>query len=164
MGIEVLAGAALFGSVLSGGISAGGKIMSGMAAQDAANYRAAVANNMATYSEKVGAVKAQAQGMKVGQILGQQRAAQGASGLDVNSLSAVDTRATAAEMGRLDELTILNDATNKAKGLRAQADLDKMSGENSMLEGWIGASSSIAGAATSVSDKWLSYRTKGIFS
>lgn len=162
MGIETLAIASLGASVLGGGVSAVGSIMGGQAAQAAANYRAQVARNMADHALAVGRVEAQRQGFKTASILGQQRAQQSASGIDVDVGSPVDVRATAAQLGELDTQTILNNATQKAWGLRTQATLDEFSGEASATEGWLKGFSSALSTASGVGDKWLKYKTTGV--
>lgn len=163
MAIPALGTTAIGGSILGGGLSALGSIMSGNAGRDAANYRAAVARNYADYARQKGYAEAETQGIKTGKIIGQQRAAQGASGLDVNFGSNVDVRETTAQIGRLDELTIINNAMNKALGLETEAALDVMAGERARQEGLLGAGRSILGAATSVGDKWMSYRQRGVY-
>lgn len=162
-GVNELAGSSIAGSVAGGALSIFGNILKGNAASEAASYRAAVANNYARFYEKQGDQQAQIHGLKVGQIIGSQKAAQGASGLDVNTGSAVDVRASAAQTGRLDELTILNNAANKALGLRAEAALETQKADNAITEGMFGAGTSLLSAATSVSDKWLTYKNKGVF-
>lgn len=163
MAIGALAGIGMAASALGGITGAVGGIMAGERAQAAAEYRASVGRRMAEYALEKGNVEAQTQGFKTGKVISAQTAAQGASGLDVRGGSATETRATAAQMGRLDELTILNNAFNKSEGLKTQAELDIMQGETANLEGWLKGAGSILGAASSVSDKWLSYKTRGVF-
>lgn len=163
MGIETLAIASLASTVIGGGISAVGAVASGQAAQAAANYRAQVARNNAIFALQKGEVEAQAQGMKTSAMLGKQRAAFGASGLEVGTGSHVDVQASTAEMGRLDELTILNNAANRALGLRTEGTLEETSGKAAATEGFLKAGGSLIGSASSVSDKWLGYKQRGYF-
>lgn len=58
---------------------------------------------------------------KVKQLIGAQRAASGAQGIDVNSGSALDVQTDAAGQGAIDELTIKNNAWREAWGYRVQA-------------------------------------------
>lgn len=161
MGPEILATGALISTVIGGGMSAAGGFMSGQAAQAAANYRAQVARNNAIYAQQKGEVEAQAQGMKTGALMGKQRAAFGASGLEMNTGSHIDVQASTAEMGRLDELTILNNAANRALGLNTEASLEEASGKASATEGMLKGFGSLIGTASSVSDKWLGYQQRG---
>lgn len=163
MAIGALAGIGMAASAISGVVGGVGSVMAGQSAQAAAEYRASVGRRMATFALEKGDVEAQTQGFKTGKVLSAQTAAQGASGLDVRGGSATETRATAAQMGRLDELTILNNAFNKSEALKSQAELDTMAGEAANLEGWLKGAGSILGSASSVSDKWLSYKTRGVF-
>lgn len=161
MGIETLAIASLAATVIGGAASAGGAFASGQASQAAANYRAQVARNNAIYAQQKGEVEAQTQGMKTGAMLGKQGAAFGASGLDVNTGSHIDVQASTAEMGRLDELTILNNAANRALGLQTEASLEEASGKAASREGMLKGFGSLIGTASSVSDKWLGYQQRG---
>lgn len=162
MGIETLAVASLATSVIGGAVSAFGAVQQGQAAQAAANYRAQIARNMAKHAELVGQAEAQKQGFKTSAILGAQTAAQASSGLDVNTGSPVDIRATAAKMGELDTLTILNNTRQRVWALENQATLDEFSGKQSALEGWLKATGSVLGTASGVSDKWMKFKTTGV--
>lgn len=163
MGIETLAIASLGASLIGGGVSAVGNVMAGQSAQAAANYRAQVAENQARHALAIGDIEAQRQGMKTASIIGAQRAAQSGSGLDVNVGSPVDVRETTDILGRLDELTILNNAQTKAWGLRSQAELDRYSGKASAQEGWLKGAGSVLSTVSSVSSKWLPYQRYGMF-
>lgn len=161
MGIETLAAASLAATVIGGGISAVGGVVSGQASQAAANYRGQVARNNAIYTLQKGQVEAQAQGFKTGALQGKQLAAFGASGLEVNSGSHIDVQASTAEMGKLDELTILNNAANRALGLQTEAQLDEATGKAAATEGKLKGFGSLISTASSVSDKWLGYQQRG---
>ena len=148
-----------------------GAVSTGMASQASGNYQAQVARNNVIIAEQnarfeleKGNVQAENQNYKTRALLGTQKAAQGASGIDVNSGSPLDVRTSAVELGHLDALTILNNASARAAGLRAtgsnftaEAGLDTMKASNAM-------SSSLIGGASSLSDKWLGYQQRGTFS
>jgi hypothetical protein len=102
--------------------------------------------------------------------VGQQLVTQASNGLDVNSGSNVDVRQSAIDLGHLDTLTIINNAAKKAVGYKNQAgqftaesQLNKMSAANAETEGEINVAKSLIGGASSVSDKWLSFNSKGVF-
>lgn len=73
----------------------------------------------------------------VGGLVGSQRAALAAQGLDIDSGSALDIQAESVAMGELDALTIRNNARREAWGFRVQAsnalgqaNLAEMAGRN----------------------------------
>lgn len=85
-------------------------------------------------------------------LLGEQEAAQSASGLTLTGKSAIRTRATARALGRRDALNIVQGGKiegynyrTQAANFRAEADAAKMSGTASLLGGFLGAAGSVAG-------------------
>lgn len=162
MGIETLAMVSIASSIAAGVVGAAGAVMQGQAAANAANYRAAVAQQQAKRAREVGERQAQAQAMKTASTLGQQTAAQAGSGVAVNVGSPVDIRSSAATLGRLDEQTIRSTAADREWGYQTEASLQRFAADNAETAGYLGAGTSILGAASSVSDKWLSYRRFGV--
>lgn len=162
MGIETLAIASIGSSILGGVTSAVGSFMGGQSAAAAHNYRAQVARNQAQYARQVGIREAEAQQMRTASVLGQQQAAQAASGLDTQFGSALDVRASTAQMGKLDELTILNNAALKAWGLEEEAKLDKFRAKQARTSSYLDVGKSLLGSVSSVSDKWFAFQQAGI--
>ena len=87
--------------------SAGGALFTGSSTAAADAYQAAVAANNAKLAQQqskldiqAGEIQAVNQGLKTRATVGQEKAAQGASGIDVNSGSAVDVRAGTAQLWR----------------------------------------------------------------
>lgn len=172
MGPEI----ALAATAISAGVGAVGAIQQGQASADAANYQAGVARNNAIiagqnkqYAVQAGAVKAQAQDLRNRETQGRVLAAQGASGIDTDSTTSTEVRQSAAEIGRLDTMTIMANAllTSRAAGVaesdaQAQATLATQRAAQSETAGLIGAGSSILGGAASFADKWASYKAKGV--
>lgn len=177
MGIETLGAISLAGSVGSGILGAFGADKKADAEAAAAAYKAQVARNNAIIAERnaqaateAGARKGQANDLKTRNLIGTQLVTQAASGLDVNTGSAVDVRQSTADLGRLDTLTIINNAAREASGQRAmaanfeaEAMLQDRTAEYAREAGDINIMSSLLGSATSVSDKWLGFRSKGVF-
>lgn len=167
---------ALAAGVIGGGISAVGQLEGGAATANAANYSAAVASNNAIiakqnadYAEKAGLVQAQTQGLKSRAVGGKIRAAQGASGVDVNSGSNVDVREAQREAGLLDTETVLNNADLAAYGYRnqatsfdAQSKLDKLTAEQAPIGAAIGAAGSLLSSASSLGFKWSTMGSGGL--
>lgn len=168
MGVETLAIGSMVGSALGGIFSAFGAQSQGAAQAGAYRYKAQVALNNAKiaegnarYSLLTGENEAMIAGMKTRAQIGTTLAKQGASGLDVNSGSAVDVRESEASIGSFNEMMIRANAQREGYGhrveaynFREEAKLDKMAAANALTAGNISATSSLIGGATSVADKW----------
>jgi hypothetical protein len=147
-----------------------------MAGAGAAQYQAGVANmnaqiaeQNAGYERAKGEYEAEQIGMKGRYQLGTMKTTQAASGVDVNTGSAVGARTSMASITSLEEATARNRAQRAAYGYqveatgdRAQAGLYGMQAESSKKAGMLGALSSIIGGAGSVSDKWLAANRAGM--
>src|SRR3990167_9166008 len=110
------------------------------AAQQRANYEAAVArNNMilaeraAVEAERRGKIAAKQQRLKTSQLIGQQRTGFAAHGVLVDEGSAGDVTEDTAAFGKLDELTITHNAEREALGFRTQGMNFQASGELAQL-------------------------------
>lgn len=177
MGIETLAIASIgasVGSGILGGIGAGVKAG---AESDAYAYKAQVARNNAIIAERnaqaareAGGVKGQINDLKTKSLISQQLVTQAASGLDVNTGTAVNVRDSTHDVGRLDTLTIIANAGKEAVGyatqamnFQAEAQLDEKAKSYSETAGTINIMTSLLGSAGSVSDKYLGFKQKGVF-
>ena len=109
-------------------VKAVGAIQSGAAAQDAANFNAAILNQNATVARQQADAQEEAQRRKSRQVLGQQRAAfaQAGTGLDG---SAADVMEQSATMAELDALTMRYEGDLQARGLGNQAKAAKFEGK-----------------------------------
>lgn len=139
-------------------------------AQVAAN-NAKVAQQNATFAGEIGESNAERQEMRTRATVGAIKAGQGASGVDINSGSAADVRASAGELGALDALTIRSNAARQAYGYQttatsatAQSGLDKYAAENARKGADIGFMGSLLGGAASAGGKALDYNQQGLFS
>lgn len=171
-----LAIASIGAGVIGGGIAAYGAYQKGKSEKAAYTYQAQVAQNNktiadrnASYALARGETEAQIAGMKTRAQIGQTTAVQAASGLDVNSGSALDVRKSESEIGSFNEMVIRSDAAKQAYGYevegvnqQAQADVSTAAGKQASTAGDISALSSIVGGASSVSDKWMKYKTAGV--
>jgi len=149
-------------TVVGGVFSAIGQQRQAEAQANAANYNAAVARNAALFAQQQGEVNAQAADRRTAAMIGRQRAAYAAGGLDVNSGSPLDIQADTAQFGRLNSLTIRNNAARQAYGYQANAKLDAASASNYESAGNTAMIGSLIGAGTSVGDKWSSYAQAGV--
>lgn len=177
MGIETLAIAGLAASAGSGILGAIGA--SNKADADAASYdyKAAVARNNSILAERnaaqataAGAVAAQTNDLKTKNMVATQLVTQASNGLDVGSGTNVKLRESAANIGHLDTLTILQNAAKNSAGFKAQgmnfeaeSRLDTASAGYAKEAGEINVVSSLLGGAGSFSDKWMGYSQKGVF-
>jgi hypothetical protein len=129
-----------------------------------------IARQNASYATAVGEVEAQQSGMQTRAQIGQTKATQGASGLDVNKGSAVDVRASEADIGAENQAITRASAARAAYGYnveaaqdQAQATVDQMQAKQAAEAGKISALGSLLGGASSVSSKWLSANSQGLF-
>ncbi|HYA40395.1 MAG TPA: hypothetical protein VEF34_03775 [Syntrophobacteraceae bacterium] len=172
-----LGAVALGAMALGSGVSAVGAVESGQAQAASANYMAQVATNNAAIERQnaqlaieQGQVAQQNQQLQTGQKMGGILAQQAASGVAPNTGSALDVRASTAEMGALDELTIRynsqmasRNALIGAESYQAQAGLYSAQAGWDTTAGYFGMGSSLLGGASSVSNRWLQYNLQGVF-
>ena len=178
-----MANTALMGDVgmgatfLGGLTSALGQFIGGIDQQQMYNYQSAVAklnaqiaNQNSEYATQVGELQATQAGLQGGQTMGRIKAAQSASGLNVNSGSASQVRASQKEATANTVAGIRSQAAKTAynyqvEGVQysSQAQLDTLAGKNARTAGMIGASSSLIGAASSVSSEWLRGQQLGMW-
>lgn len=159
MGLAGVAGAA---GGIGMGLQAAGGLFGGQAQQSAADYQAQVAKYNAQIesqnaAQAIGAGESQAEisEMRTGQQVGQAKAAQASRGVQTGVGSALDVRQGIASAGRVNALTIKNNAARAAYGYQvqgasdtAQAGADIAEGENAMTASLIGT------AANVTSDAW----------
>jgi hypothetical protein len=166
----------LGGTIAGGVLGAGGAINKGLAEQDMYNYQAGVADINAYIADQnsgfalqKGDKEVERFGLKAKQQQGAIKAAQAASGLDVNSGSNLEVQESQKLVNQMDAATIRSNAaktaydySTQAASFRNQSKVAKVAGHNSMVSGMIGGLSSIIGTAGAVSDKWLKGREVGL--
>lgn len=135
-----------------------------------AQMNAAVARQNAQYALYAGEVKAQQSGMKARFQIGQARADQGASGLDVNSGSAAQVREGMFKVAQQDQSIIRSNASKIAYGYQvdaaskeAEATLDRYAASTSRTAGTIAAVGSLLGTSGSLASKWEAGKTSGLW-
>lgn len=152
-------------TIASAASSAVGSIQQGNAASGAASYNSKVAAQNADIAMQnsylVGAqgdADVGIQGAKNKAQVGATIANQGASGVDVNSGSAVAVRQSEAKIGMLNELNIRSQAAQKAYGFQtqaasdtAQSQLDASQAKSAKTAGYIGAATSVLGGIAQAS-------------
>ena len=166
-------GASAGGSLLSAfGASSKGKAESQMYSYQArvAELNKQIAEQNRDYALASGEKEAQRYGMKAAQERGAIRAQQGASGIAINSGSAVDVQESQAQIAKMDLATIRSNAARVAYGYSVEAasqsnqsTLYKMASTNAKKAGSINALSSLISGASSVSSKWMQLNQAGVF-
>lgn len=179
MGIEtVIAGASLAATLGSGVMGAQGARTSADAQAQSYAYKAQVARNNAIIAGRnaeaatgSGQQQAQTQDIKTKAMVGEQLVAQAANGLDVGSGTNVDVRQSAEDLGKLDTLTILNNALKTSSGFKTQAmnflsesQVENSASTNAHTAGDYNVASSLLGTAGSFATKWAGYSRSGVFS
>lgn len=163
-----LAGVGLGATLIGGGVLAYGAYSSGQSQSAMYNYQSGVAKinqqikqQDADYFRDVGEVETQQSGMKTRAEVGQEKAVQGASGVDVNTGSPADVRTSQTEIGQENEAIIRSNAARRAYGaevegvnLGAQSTVYGMAASNASTAGSIKAAGTLISTAGSVASKW----------
>lgn len=133
-------------------------------------YNAAVAEQNAAYSRDQGELSAGRYGIGASTRMGQIKAAQASSGLDVNSGSAAQIQKSQQLVSDIDMNQIRSNAAKTAYNFDVEAVQDKnqgqlyaMAGANAAAAGQINAESSLISGAGSVASKWLQGSQSGLF-
>lgn len=164
-------------TAVSAGAAAYGAMRQGQAQSAALAYQAQVARNNQTiagqYAQQAtqdGENKVAAKQQQTAQMIGAQRAAMAANGVDLDSGSPLRLQEDTAKLGNVDAMTIRNSAAREAYGYQLQglsygqqAQLDQSSSDNAVTAGNLNAFSSILGGAASVGKQWTQYKTTGVF-
>lgn len=145
---------------VGGVIGAFGALQEGQAEAGADRYNASVGMQNALIAERNASIASQSgearygiEGMKGRAQLGSIRAQQGASGINVNSGSAVDVQTSAADISRVNALTLRSNAMREAYGYqtravseRAEAKLDRYKARNAIVASHYKAATTLLGA------------------
>jgi len=171
-----MAEAVAIGSMVAGAagsiVGAAGQLYTGQAQQQMYQYQAGVARvnrqielQNAEYEYKVGDVQAQQAGMKGRFEIGQTRAAQSASGLDIGRGTMPNVVMGELKVGAQDQGIIRANAARRAYGhqvealkYEAEGNLDTMAAENAVTASKYAAVASILGGAASTGGKFMEYK------
>jgi hypothetical protein len=177
MGAAAIPAIILGVSAVSAGLGVVGAIQEGQAAQDQSNYQSQVAKNNVLIAEQRaadalhrGEIAERQNKLKTHMAVASSRANAASRGVLVDEGSALTISQDLAEAGRMDDLTIRNNAAREAhayrlegQGFQSQADLFRASGENAKSVSQLDAMQSLIGGATSVSSKWYAFNRQGAF-
>lgn len=164
-------------SLLGGAVGAGGSILSGNANASAYSYKAGIALMNAQIDKQneawainSGGIKASEEGLKDAQEIGQTKANQGASGIDVSSGSHAAVTSTQSDVAKYNQGIIMSDAAHTAYGYEvkaasdtAESQMDTAAASNAKTSGYLGALTSVLGSVGSVASKWTQGNTLGMF-
>lgn len=159
-------------------VSDAGSIFSGASEQGAANAQKRIARQNAEIAERNadltmagGESDAQALGFRNRAMSGALKAHQGASGVDVNSGSALDVQESQHALGMFDQMTLRSNAAREAFGFKVQAKqfrdeaaIAKAKANNAGVSAGINVLSSLVGGASSASSaysQWENAAAKG---
>lgn len=116
---------------LASGLKVSGALMEGFGSGSEADFQAAIArrnaeiaSQNASYATQAGEIATYNQQLKTRAIVGQTKAAQAASGIDVNTGSAKAVQESEKLLGRLDAMTIRSEAARAAYGYQTRAAVD----------------------------------------
>ncbi len=152
-----IAAAGLAMAAIGTAVSVSGQMQQASAAKAAANYQAQVAagnQQIATNNANMAAASGEAQAaiseQKTRATVGAEEAAQGSSGVDINSPTATAVRTSQDMTGQLDAQTIRSNAARQAYGYETQStnfenqsSADTAQGNNAMTAGEVGAGGSL---------------------
>jgi hypothetical protein len=150
-----LAAAAIAATALSSGIGAYGSIMQGNATAAADKYQAQVAQDQGLAAETATRINEQQTYRQGDQLLGRARAAAGASGVNVNSGTALLNQ---GDIERQTQQNVANQTYNAELQTwqgNNQASLLRAEGSQAQTAGYLGAAGTLIGGAGQVASKWL---------
>jgi hypothetical protein len=133
--------AALFAG--GAGLNAFSQIRAGLAEQSNANFNARVADMQALDAERRGEIEGRRVSLMANRLIGEQRAAFGASGVDVATGSPTLIYEDTARQAMADRTTILSNAAREAWGYRVQAKDLRRHGRYAAGAGKLGAAGSL---------------------
>jgi hypothetical protein len=130
-------------------ISASGSLQEGQASEGAAAYNAAVARQSAQASVDKAAYDEEMHRERVRKLISSQRAAYGASGVDIEGSPLLLLEDTAAQ-GEMDALAIRYGGEVEASQKRSQAELYELQGKNAKKASYYKAGSSLLSGGASI--------------
>jgi hypothetical protein len=152
--LAIMTGVTMATTAVGGAIKGAGQLQEGDATQKMYQYKAAVAEQNARYQAVAGQEAMQNKGMEERARIGQLSLAKGA--IDVTRGSAPDVVSSQRDIAVKEQGTIGAEYARRAYGEQEEGKLDIYAGDQAKKASKIAAFGSYLGAATSVSDKWLS--------
>lgn len=139
--------------VISAVVSAAGAVYSGQQQKKAADYNADVNKKNAETAQQQAMFDAEQQRAQNRKLLGAQRAAYSASGIDPDGGSPIDVQRDSAAQGELEALTAIYTGRSSANASNARATLNRMEGRAAVTGSYFSAGASLLSGASSAYGK-----------
>ncbi len=146
---------------LATGLDVGANVAAGVEAYNAASYGSKVLREGAGQVRLAGQIEEGEVKSQFTRLEAQQKVAQAANGIDVDSKSAVAVRDATARIGALDAAMVHYNAAREAYGLDTQAALTKRAGTSAAVRGVAGAGLSFLSGSRALGEKWNAYKQSG---
>jgi hypothetical protein len=144
-------------------VAAYGSYEQGRQAKKTSRYNARVMENEAIRTRNKGTDEENRHREKVQQLISQQRATLGASGVDIASGSPLQAQTDAELLGEVDSLRIRQNYSDSARAIDEKAKLTIAEGNSAYRKGVIGAVTAIGGAvAGNVSNSWYTPQSSAV--
>jgi hypothetical protein len=140
-------------AVVAAATSAYAAVKQGQSAQAAADFNAATSNQNAELARQQGIAARDAADRQNRQRLGSMKSEMGASGLESDSGSALDTLMSSASQMKLDEANVGYNAQVRALGYQNQAAGDTFEGQSAASNSYWKASGDLLSGASNVAGK-----------
>lgn len=141
-------------ALIATSVTAGSAIYSGYQQKEMANYQAAQARADANAEEQAAAIRAEKIREQAKRQASSVRAALAASGVSIDSESANLINKDTIRRGELDAITGVNDATDAAGRLRAQATSLRYAGNSAVVAGYASAAGTALTSYSAYKSGW----------
>lgn len=138
----------------SGLMTAYGQYQQGKYQSQVAKFNQRVAQDQAADAERRGAIEEANHAQRVRQLMGAQRAASGASGVQINTGSPLAILTDTAALGSVDALTIRENTAREANAHRNQASLYGAEASNASRRGKSSAFSTVLTSGATLADRY----------
>jgi hypothetical protein len=147
--------------VVSTLVSARAQQVQGQTAKAIGRNNQILAEQAAQDAERRGGENASTARRRGDQVLGAQRAAQAASGLDLSVGTAAELQDQTSFFTDIDQKTARDNAAREAWSARAQGANYRASGDAAAYQGNLGATGTLIGGASQVAGRWYQYGGSG---
>lgn len=138
----------------------------GRVARQTANYNARLQENEATRTRNIGIEEENKQRRMSAELLSRQRAQIGASGVQLNTGSALQLQEDTVQLGEVDALRIRRNYQDEAMSMEQGADLTRYEGQAARAgyraEGKAAFTNSVLSSAGTVASKWYSPKSAAV--
>lgn len=154
--------AAMGAGTLATAASAAGSFLTGIGEAQKSLFASRLAEANAITARRAGQREEEVSKLKYGGLEAEQKVAQAANGVQVDSGSPEAVRRSTAIVGSLDAAMIHYNALKDSHAYRAQAQQDRAQAAMSIIGGTLDAGNNILAGANSLGGKWDAFRQKGV--